>query len=169
MPSPKCKVFCTKCYFSCTYIIPDSSYKVSICKAFKQFMFALNRHYLTEPIICEYNGVQYFDSFVFGLEEKANHLRKEFLACNVLDKAQIKKICQSAKLAFEALSMRDFARVDFRLQKNGKLFFIEINGNPVISKTSEIGVISSELNIPYGEIISNIIRAALKRMDINHA
>lgn len=127
-----------------------------------------DNYYLTEPLICEYNGVSYFDNFVFGLEEKANHLRKEFLARNILDKAQVKKICQASKLAFEALNMRDFARVDFRLQKNGQLFFIEINGNPVISKTSEIGIISSELNIPYGEIVSNIIRAALQRMDINH-
>lgn len=127
-----------------------------------------NNFYLIEPIICEYNGVQYFDNFVFGLEEKANHLRKEVLARNILDKVQIEKICQAAKFAFEALNMRDFARVDFRLQKNGQLFFIEINGNPVISKTSEIGIISRELNIPYGEIVSNIICAASKRLDLNH-
>lgn len=128
-----------------------------------------DNYYLVEPIICEYNGVRYFDDFVFGLEEKANHLRKESLARNILDTAQIEQICQAAKFAFEALNMRDFARVDFRLQKDGQLFFIEINGNPVISKTSEIGIISSELNIPYGKIVSNIIRVALKRMATNHA
>ena len=61
--------------------------------------------------------------------------------------------------------MRDFARVDFRLQKNGKLYFIEINGNAVISKTSEIGIISKELNIPFGEIVENIIIAATKRLN----
>ena len=61
--------------------------------------------------------------------------------------------------------MRDFARVDFRLQKNGKLYYIEINGNAVISKTSEIGIISKELNIPFGEIVENIIIAATKRLN----
>lgn len=64
--------------------------------------------------------------------------------------------------------MRDFARIDFRLQKNGQLFFIEINGNPVISKTSEIGLISCELNISYGKIVSNIIHTAQERLNINH-
>ncbi len=125
-------------------------------------------YYLNEPIICEYNGIRYFDNFVFGLEEKASHSRKEFLARNILEKKQIEKICQAAKCVFEALNMRDFARIDFRLQKNGQLFFIEINGNPVISKTSEIGLISCELNISYGKIVSNIIHTAQERLNINH-
>ena len=60
--------------------------------------------------------------------------------------------------------MHDFARVDFRLQENGHLFFIEINGNAVISETSEIGIISRELGIPFGEIVGNIINAATERL-----
>lgn len=122
-------------------------------------------YYLTEPLVCEYDGVQYFDNFVFGLEEKASRCRKEYLAQNFLEYGQIENIRQTAQFIFETLNMHDFARVDFRLQNDGKLFFIEINGNAVISKTSEIGVISRELNIPFGEIVSNIIIAATKRLN----
>lgn len=123
------------------------------------------RYYLTEPLLCEYDGIQYFDNFVFGLEEKAKRHRKEYLARNILSHTQIENISHTARLIFETLNMHDFARVDFRLQKNGKLFFIEINGNAVISKTSEIGVISQELNIPFGEIVANIITAATNRLN----
>lgn len=125
-------------------------------------------YYLTEPILCEYNGIQYFDNFVFGLEEKSNRQRKEYLACNILNNLQVENIRHAAQTAFEALNMHDFARVDFRLQKDGQLFFIEINGNAVISKTSEIGVISHELNIPFGEIVANIINTATMRLGSNH-
>ena len=64
--------------------------------------------------------------------------------------------------------MHDFARVDFRLQKDGRLFFIEINGNAVISETSEVGIISRELGIPFGKIIGNIIDAATIRLNSSH-
>lgn len=124
-------------------------------------------YYLIEPIMCEYDGIRYFDNFVFGLEEKANRHRKEYLARNILNNIQIDSICRAAKIAFESLNMNDFARVDFRLQKNGQLYFIEINGNAVISKTSEIGVLSHELNISFGEIVANIIHTATKRLCFN--
>lgn len=125
-------------------------------------------YYLTEPIMCEYNGQRYFDHFVFGLEEKANRTRKQFLAKNVLQQSQIEEVCQAARTAFELLNMHDFARVDFRLRRDGRLSFIEINGNAVISETSEIGVISRELERPFGEIVGDIILAATKRLNANH-
>lgn len=125
-------------------------------------------YYFTEPIVCEYNGIRYFDNFVFGLEEKANRKRIEYLAQNILTSQQITAIRTAAQTAFEMLNMHDFARVDFRLQENGKLFFVEINGNAVISETSEIGIISHELGIPFGEIVGSIIHAATERIILNH-
>lgn len=130
------------------------------------FVIGNKGHYfLTEPIMCEYDGIKYFDNFVFGLEEKANRRRKEYLAKNVLNVQQTTAIRSAAQFAFETLNMHDFARVDFRLQKNGHLYFIEVNGNAVISETSEIGVISQELNIPFGQIVGDIIKAATIRLN----
>lgn len=127
-----------------------------------------DNYYLTEPIICEFNGNIYFENFVFGLEEKANRQRKEYLARKILSPCQITAIRKAAQTAFEALNMHDFARVDFRLQKDGRLFFIEINGNAVISETSEVGIISRELGIPFGKIVGNIIDAATIRLNSSH-
>lgn len=124
-------------------------------------------YYLTEPIICEYNGIQYFEDFVFGLEEKASRKRKEFLAQNILTLQQVEIIRKSAQIAFEMLNLHDFARADFRLQKDGRLVFIEINGNPVISNSSELGIISRELDIPFGGLVEKIIMAATDRLAIN--
>lgn len=123
-----------------------------------------NNYYLTEPLLCEYQGEQYFDSFVFGLEEKATRKRKEYLAKDILSLEQIERIRKAARTAFEILNMYDFARVDFRLQKDGRLVFLEINGNAVISETSELGTLSHELNIPFGELVGYIIKAATNRI-----
>lgn len=125
-----------------------------------------SNYYLVEPIICAYDNIIYFESFVFGIEEKSNRKRKEYLASNYLDEAKVEKIKSSAITIFEALGMRDFARIDFRLNNNNELYFLETNGNPVISKTSEIGVISANKGIPYSDIISYIIETATNR--INH-
>lgn len=125
-------------------------------------------YYLIEPILCEYKNIRYFENFVFGLEEKSNRVRKEYLARNILDIEQIDKICRISKEVFELLNMNDFARIDFRLTKENQLVFIEINGNAVISETSELGVISRELKIPFGKIVGNIIHTATKRLSANH-
>ena len=124
-------------------------------------------YYLTEPIMCEYDGQRYFEHFVFGLEEKANRTRKEYLAREILSAKQVEAIRYAASSAFELLNMNDFARADFRLQQDGRLAFIEINGNAVISETSEVGVISRALERPFGEIVGDIIRAATERLHIN--
>jgi D-alanine-D-alanine ligase len=123
---------------------------------------------LTEPIACEYDGVRYFKDFVFGLEEKANRKRIEFPAREILNNTEIETICNSARIAFEILNMHDFARVDFRLNQNGDLYFIELNGNAVISKTSELGVVSKALGIPFGKLVGDIILSAEKRLRFTH-
>lgn len=117
--------------------------------------------------MCEYDGQRYFEHFVFGLEEKANRTRKEYLAREILSAKQVEAIRYAARTAFELLNMNDFARADFRLQQDGRLAFIEINGNAVISETSEVGVISRALERPFGEIVGDIIRAATERLHIN--
>ena len=126
------------------------------------------KYYLNEPVISEYDGIYYFENFVFGIEEKANRRRKEFLAKEILPAQQVDKICDATKTAFELLNMKDFARADFRLQKDGQLYFIEINGNAVISKTSEVGIISRALDVPFGSIVGDIIHAATDRFVANH-
>lgn len=122
---------------------------------------------LNEVIVCEYNGITYFDNFVFGINEKAERTRKEYLAHKFLSPKHIDIICSAAKLAFEILDMHDFARVDFRLNNQGQLTFIEINGNPVISQSSEIGLISRERGIPFGKLVGRIIDSAEMRLS-NH-
>ncbi len=125
-------------------------------------------YYLTEPILCEYDGIRFFENFIFGLEEKANRKRKEYLAQSVLPFQIVESIRHAAQTAFEMLNLKDFARVDFRLRNDGTLYFIEINSNAVISKTSELGVISRALDIPFGNLASGIIQTATERLNSIH-
>lgn len=91
------------------------------------FLIGNKGNYLmSDVIVSEYNGITYFDHFVFGIKEKSEHTRKEHLAYDFLTQKQIKDVCLTAQLAFELLDMHDFARVDFRLSKMGSLHLLKL-------------------------------------------
>ena len=122
--------------------------------------------YLDEVLLSVYEDEMYFENFVFGIDEKSARKRIEIPASNIISRSTIAEIKSKSKEIFEVLQMRDFARIDYRYNLQNGLYFLEINGNPVISNTSEIGNISRYLNIPYAKIVSYILETAEQR--INH-
>lgn len=125
----------------------------------------IGHYYLVEAILSEYEGELYHKKFLFGIEEKASRRRKQYLASEFLSMSEIDLIKKTTCTIFEALEMYDYARVDFRLKKDGSLFFIEINGNPAISKTSEIGLISEKFNMSFGKIVEYVVHTATERIN----
>lgn len=74
--------------------------------------------------------------------------------------------CAEISLAsWKALGASDGGRVDIRMDKNGKLSFIEINPlaglNPV---HSDLPILSSFYGITYNQLIGEIMKAAVKRV-----
>ncbi|MBI4597782.1 MAG: D-alanine--D-alanine ligase [Candidatus Omnitrophica bacterium] len=72
---------------------------------------------------------------------------------------------QAAAVAmYEAVSCRDMARVDFRVDAAGQLFFLEINPLPSFDPAGTIGLLAEYLGITYPEIIGRILDAAWCRV-----
>ena len=46
------------------------------------------------------------------------------------------KLITICKQTWKAFNLKGYARVDFRVTKNGQIFILEINGNPCISPDS---------------------------------
>jgi D-alanine-D-alanine ligase len=70
---------------------------------------------------------------------------------------------RAALTAFHALSLRDYARVDFRLTRDGKVYLIEANPNPYLSSGAEFIKGARASGRTYGQTILGIVELARAR------
>ena len=80
-----------------------------------------------------------------------------------LDKKLKKKVTSIALEAFNALSCRDYARVDIRVDRSGKPYVIEVNPNPDISEDSGFARAAAAKGINYSELLNTIVNFAINR------
>jgi len=69
-----------------------------------------------------------------------------------------------ARLAFEALACRDFARADFRLDANGRPVFLEINPLPTFARDGSFGILAELLGRSHADLVGEAIDAGLRRL-----
>jgi D-alanine-D-alanine ligase len=74
------------------------------------------------------------------------------------------RIERSALLAFRALKIRDYARVDFRISdKTGEPFVLEVNPNPYLENQSELAMGAADRGLTYTQLIGRIVESAAIR------
>lgn len=61
-----------------------------------------------------------------------------------------------------ALSLRVYARADFIIDKNGKIWFIEINTLPGMTPTSLLPQEAEAAGVSFGELCEQIVNEALR-------
>ncbi len=71
---------------------------------------------------------------------------------------------RAAATLFRALGCRDMARVDFRVARDGALFFLEINPLPSFDPAGTIGLLAEHLGVTYTALIGRVLDAALARL-----
>jgi D-alanine-D-alanine ligase len=75
-----------------------------------------------------------------------------------------KDVEQVARDAFSALGCRDFARIDVRLNAEGKACFIECNPLPGLTpKWSDLCLISESVGMDYTTLIAELVSPAIRR------
>ncbi len=83
-----------------------------------------------------------------------------------------RRLEEVSKRAFKALNCKDFARLDFRMDREGEIYFLEINPLPGIDYNVEADELSFypmmfyAAGMDYNEMIRKIIEAALRRYGI---
>ncbi|MBT8387902.1 MAG: ATP-grasp domain-containing protein, partial [Ignavibacteria bacterium] len=77
------------------------------------------------------------------------------------------KIIKIAIDAFEALSCRDYSRIDVRLDKKNVPYIIEVNPNPDISTDSGFARAAAAAGISHKELLNTIANFALSRKKVN--
>jgi D-alanine-D-alanine ligase len=103
--------------------------------------------------------------FVYSLEIKRDYEKLVDYECPAnLENKTLQKIQEFSLKAFEILECRDFARLDYRIDKNGTPYFLEINPlaglNP---RSSDLIIMAKLVGISYNDLIGSILDAALRR------
>ncbi len=104
------------------------------------------------------------EHFVYSIEVKRDYLRQVDYECPPkLDACTIKKLEDASLRIFDILGCRDFSRIDFRLDKEGNPYFLEINPLPGLGNHSDLVIMAGILGISHKELVKKILSAALKR------
>lgn len=83
-----------------------------------------------------------------------------------LDEKKKKEIEEISLKIFNILEMRDYGRIDLRMDKKGEIYFIESNPNPDISRDSGFYKALECRGIPYSEFIERLIERACERIKL---
>ena len=70
---------------------------------------------------------------------------------------------KSAVKIFKIFGLRDYARIDFRLDKNNKPFVLEVNPNPDITDEAGFARSAKTFGFTYDEIVLKIVEMAFDR------
>jgi D-alanine-D-alanine ligase len=80
-----------------------------------------------------------------------------------IDKALESRIQKVALDAYRALRVRDYGRVDLRMDAGGALYVIEVNASCYLEKSSELALAAGAAGIAYEELIDQIVQLAHER------
>lgn len=69
----------------------------------------------------------------------------------------------TALAAYQALELRDYGRVDMRLQPDGRVCVIEVNPNPWLSSRAELTMAARKSGRTYTQLVGEIVDLAMAR------
>ena len=88
---------------------------------------------------------------------------KEFMPKDVVaDEEVMKRIREAAIGAWNALLVRDYARIDMRLTKDGIPFVIEVNPNPWLDSSAEFAMAARQAKLSHADVIERIVQLAMR-------
>jgi D-alanine-D-alanine ligase len=92
--------------------------------------------------------------------------RLEYI-CPAKISAELKKTLEDLALkTYRVVECRDFGRVDFRVDQDGKPYVLEINPLPSLSTEDVFKLVAEAVGITYEDIIGLILKSALERNNI---
>lgn len=81
-----------------------------------------------------------------------------------LSKAEADKLARLAKRIYRALHMCGFARLDLRMGQDGKVFLLEANANPDLTRGEDLAESAEAAGIDYDKLISRIVNLGMSYM-----
>ncbi len=104
------------------------------------------------------------DNFMYTLEVKRDW--RNLVSYRIppeLPAPCLREIEATAITLFGALGCRDMARMDFRVGRNGTVYFLEANPLPGLGDYSDLPIMASIVGRDYSWLIESILKSALER------
>ena len=98
----------------------------------------------------------------WGKGTKAYRDTKSAVATD-LPEETVTALQQTAVAAYQALELRDYGRVDMRLQPDGRVHVIEVNPNPWLSSKAEFAMAARKSGRTYPQLVEEIVDLAMAR------
>jgi D-alanine-D-alanine ligase len=92
--------------------------------------------------------------------------RIEYIFPPQIEERLQKNIMELALKVYQAVECRDFGRVDFRVDTDGKPYVLEINPLPCLSTEDVFMIIAKNMGITYAEMIGKIVKSAVARYNL---
>jgi D-alanine-D-alanine ligase len=80
-----------------------------------------------------------------------------------LDEGLVSRIQDVAVQAYQALQLRDYGRIDFRLAADETLHVLEVNPNPYLLSSAEFAMAAKKSGRSYADLIGEIAEKAMAR------
>ena len=100
---------------------------------------------------------------MFYTHSRINSNSLDYICPARLPKALERKIRDLALITYQAVECRDFARVDFRVDKKGNPYVLEINPLPSLSPEDTFALVGTYLGVGYERMINWILEEGLMR------
>jgi D-alanine-D-alanine ligase len=98
----------------------------------------------------------------WGKGTKAYRDTKSIIPSDMSDETVL-TVQHTAVAAYQALELRDYGRVDMRLQPDGRVHVIEVNPNPWLSSRAELAMAARKSGRTYPELVEEIVELASSR------
>lgn len=104
------------------------------------------------------------EMFMYSIEVKRDYVNQVDYECPAnLPKTVLEEIKKTSLKIYSLLGCLDMARLDFRIDKQGQPYFIEINPLPGLGNHSDLVIMAGFLGISHQSLIQMILSAALER------
>lgn len=109
-----------------------------------------------------------YSIYSFTVKQNYKKLIRYECPAAVSPEAEVEMIRMARKI-YDMLACRDFARIDFRLSKEGLPYFIEINPLPGLAPGySDFPMIAQFCGIDYVSLVQSVLNCALKRYGLHY-
>ena len=70
---------------------------------------------------------------------------------------------RTSKRIYRMLSLEGYARIDYRLSNDGKIYFLEANPNPELANHEEMASAAAKAGMSYEDLIQRLLNLGLRR------
>lgn len=103
---------------------------------------------------------------IYDYECKYTPGKSKYACPAELTKKQTREVQEMSVRAFKVLGCEGYARVDFRLGKDGKFYCLEVNTLPGMTKTSLVPKAAKAAGIEFPELVDKIVKLASQKKKV---